>query len=75
MQSRSRFGICERDLFNYSEDYPVSRSMDADKPKYEKMSDKRFPYGVIYQIAEGWIIIIAIMQMNRKPDYWKERII
>jgi len=49
--------------------------MDADKPKYEKMSDKRFPYGVIYQIAEGWIIIIAIMQMNRKPDYWKERII
>jgi len=33
----------------------------------------RFPYGVIYQIAEGEIVIIAIMQLNRRPDYWKER--
>ncbi len=34
----------------------------------------RFPYGVIYQISENEILIIAIMQMNRKPDYWKSRI-
>ena len=35
---------------------------------------KRFPYGVIYQIAEGEIIIIAVMQQNREPDYWKKRV-
>lgn len=35
----------------------------------------RFPYGVIYQILEDRIMIIAIMQMNRKPEYWKNRII
>jgi hypothetical protein len=36
---------------------------------------KRFPYGVIYQITENKeILIIAVMQMNRKPDYWKNRI-
>lgn len=34
----------------------------------------RFPYGVIYQITEEEILIIAIMQLNRRPDYWKERI-
>ena len=33
----------------------------------------RFPYGVVYQITEEEIIIIAIMQLNREPEYWKER--
>jgi len=35
---------------------------------------KRFPYGVIYQIAENEIFIIAIMQQNREPDYWEKRV-
>ena len=33
----------------------------------------RFPYGMIYQIKETEIRIIAVMQLNRKPEYWKER--
>jgi len=37
---------------------------------------KRFPFGVIYQFLEekNEIIILAIMQLNRSPDYWKHRI-
>ncbi len=35
----------------------------------------RFPYGVIYQITDKEIVIIAIMQLNKKPEYWKNRII
>jgi hypothetical protein len=34
----------------------------------------RFPYGVIYQFLKDKIMIIAIMQLNREPDYWKSRI-
>jgi hypothetical protein len=33
----------------------------------------RFPYGVIYQITAGGILIVAIMQLNRRPGYWKGR--
>ncbi|HHT9106899.1 MAG TPA: type II toxin-antitoxin system RelE/ParE family toxin [Candidatus Wujingus californicus] len=33
----------------------------------------RFPYGVIYQITEKEIYILAIMQLNRKPNYWEKR--
>jgi len=37
---------------------------------------KRFPFGIIYQLLEDKdeIVIIAVMQLNRKPDYWKKRI-
>jgi plasmid stabilization system protein ParE len=34
----------------------------------------RFPYGVIYQITGGAILIIAVMQLNRKPGYWRDRV-
>lgn len=33
----------------------------------------RFPYGVIYQTKNDEIIIIAVMQLNKKPGYWKKR--
>ena len=34
----------------------------------------RFPYGVIYQVLEDKIYIIAVMHLNRKPFYYKKRI-
>lgn len=33
----------------------------------------RFPFGVIYFQRNDEIIILAIMQLNRKPNYWKDR--
>jgi toxin ParE2 len=35
---------------------------------------RRFPYGVIYQIREKEILIVAIANLHRRPDYWKNRI-
>jgi plasmid stabilization system protein ParE len=34
----------------------------------------RFPFGVIYYQREQEIIILAVMQLNRKPDYWIDRV-
>ena len=33
----------------------------------------RFPFGVIYYQKEKKIVILAIMQLQRKPRYWKDR--
>ncbi len=33
----------------------------------------RFPFGVIYFKKENEIVILAVMQLNKKPDYWLNR--
>ena len=34
---------------------------------------KNFPYGVIYQKRENIILVVAIANLYRKPNYWIER--
>ena len=35
---------------------------------------RRFPYGIIYQIREEEILVVAVAHLHRRPDYWKERL-
>lgn len=35
---------------------------------------RRFPYGIIYQILNTEILIVAVANLHRKPDYWQDRI-
>lgn len=35
---------------------------------------RRFPYGIIYQIRKEEILVVAIANLHRKPEYWRERI-
>jgi toxin ParE2 len=35
---------------------------------------RRFPYGVIYQIRGNEILVVAVANLHRKPDYWKDRV-
>ncbi len=32
-----------------------------------------FPYGVLYSIEADQIYILAVMNLNKDPDYWKYR--
>jgi toxin ParE1/3/4 len=34
----------------------------------------RFPYGIIYRIKNNRLHIIAVANLHRRPDYWKERV-
>lgn len=33
----------------------------------------RFPYGLVYQIIDGEILILAVMHLHRQPTYWHHR--
>jgi plasmid stabilization system protein ParE len=35
---------------------------------------RRFPYGLIYSIGKVEIYILAVMHLNREPNYWKNRV-
>ena len=35
---------------------------------------RRFPYGIIYQIRKDEILVVAIANLHRKPEYWNNRI-
>lgn len=35
---------------------------------------RKFPYGLLYEVHEENIIIIAVMHLCRKPGYWKDRL-
>jgi len=34
----------------------------------------RFPFAVIYHVAQDNIYILAVMNLNRKPNYWQDRL-
>ncbi|MGB5866956.1 MAG: type II toxin-antitoxin system RelE/ParE family toxin [Arcobacteraceae bacterium] len=36
---------------------------------------KNFPYGLVYQIKEDYILVVAVVNLHRKPNYWVKRIV
>lgn len=42
--------------------------------KARKCLVRRFPYGIIYQIRDNEILVVAIANLHRTPEYWKDRI-
>ncbi len=32
-----------------------------------------FPFGILFRITPGIIVIMALMHLHRDPDYWKGR--
>lgn len=35
---------------------------------------KRFPYSLLYAIKEDKIFIVAVMNLRKRPNYWKNRL-
>ena len=35
---------------------------------------RRFPFGLLYILRNDEIYILAVMNLNRNPNYWKKRV-
>jgi hypothetical protein len=34
----------------------------------------RFPYGLIYVVENGDILVLAVAHLHRQPGYWRDRL-
>ena len=77
------YNKCQKDLgFEFATE--VYKSIDhilAFPEAWSKLSKNtrrcitdRFPYGIIYLIDEDEIVVIAIMQLQKRPNYWGDRL-
>lgn len=35
---------------------------------------RRFPYGVIYNVDQDTILVVAVAHLHRRPAYWQGRV-
>jgi len=34
----------------------------------------RFPFGIIYQVKSDYVRIIAVADLRKRPNYWRDRV-
>ena len=52
--------------------YPTAWSAFSQNTRRRQLH--RFPYGIVYQVSETEIIIVAVMHLHREPLYWRNRL-
>jgi toxin ParE2 len=35
---------------------------------------RRCPYGLVYMIEDGDVLIVAVSHVHRRPDHWRDRL-
>lgn len=53
-------------------EYPEAWSLISKRARRCRVS--RFPFGVIYQVREDTLLIVAVMHLHREPDSWRHRL-
>lgn len=42
--------------------------------RLRRLALPRFPYSIIYRVADEYIFVVAVANQYRKPGYWRERL-
>jgi ParE toxin of type II toxin-antitoxin system, parDE len=68
----AEFALEVRDGLTRIEQYPKAWQLLGHRARRHRLS--RFPYGLVYALLSSEIVVLAVMHLHRKPDYWKERL-
>jgi toxin ParE2 len=55
----------------------IAKHKDAWHPlsnNIRRCQTRKFPYGVIYTEVDEMILVLAISNLHRKPEHWKNRL-
>jgi toxin ParE2 len=68
----AEFASDVRDGLTRIEQYPKAWQLLGRRARRYRLS--RFPYGLVYAPLASEILVLAVMHLHRKPDYWKKRL-
>ena len=66
-----QFAVQVQKSIHQIQDFPEAWSLISKRTR--RVMTNRFPYGIIYSIKNDTVVVLAVMQLNRKPGYWKNR--
>ncbi|MDA3923350.1 MAG: type II toxin-antitoxin system RelE/ParE family toxin [Kiritimatiellae bacterium] len=66
------FDLAVKDALNRILEYPEAWVMISERT--HRCLVKRFPYGIIYQIRDDTVLVVAVHHLRRDPDLWKSRL-
>ena len=46
----------------------------ATSKRTRRMLVKGFPFGIVYRVTDETVLIVAVADSRRRPEYWAERI-
>ena len=52
-------------------DFPLAHPVV--NPPFRRILVDRFPYALIYPIESEEIVVVAVANLKRRPDYWRRR--
>jgi len=68
----AEFALEVRDGLGRIEQYPKAWQLLGRRARRYRL--RRFPYGLVYAPLRSEIVVLAVMHLHRKPDYWKGRL-
>jgi hypothetical protein len=43
-------------------------------PRVRRYLLRRFPYGIMYEVKDDIVLVIAVANLRRRPNYWRRRL-
>jgi plasmid stabilization system protein ParE len=74
---RQRIGLGDEFLDEVAEAFVLLKEFPEAPPPigggFRRFLLHRFPFGLIYRIDDGEIVIVAVAHNSRRPRYWRNR--